>query len=190
MTPCRLGLGNMRFSLPPNELWAQDGALGARGRGVCVCLSPTAARGRCGGSAGGQRGDGTLVSGQLPQNPACCCTGSSAWTVSSGVMAACEGCPSLAVPPCSSPATVGLVLHRLSQQELGTIHQLISSALFQWGWRPFPSRESQAPFNSGERLPGRRLTLCPDICPGLPQGYTTLSKQAKHHFSLSSPEPG
>lgn len=31
MTPCRLGLGNIRFSLPPSELWAQDGALGARG---------------------------------------------------------------------------------------------------------------------------------------------------------------
>lgn len=57
-----------------------------------------------------------------------------------------RGLPIPGCAPCSSRGTVGLGLHRLSQQELGTIHQLIPSACFQWGQRPFTLPESQALF--------------------------------------------
>ena len=150
-----------------------------RGTGA-ACWSSTGVRGWRGGSAGGSWGTGHW------------CRASLATALPAAAHAAVPGtAPAVwRLCPRSAQGAAWLVVQCLSQQELGTIHQLIPSARFQQGQRPFPFL-GYAAMGKGCLAPGwgfaRRHG---DIPLGLPRGCTTRSKQPKHRFSLSSPEHG
>lgn len=134
-----------------------------------------------------------LVSGQPCQSPACCCTCSSTWNLSSGVMAACEGCLSLAVPHAALEEQWGLVYtvcpSRSSAPSTSSFPRHVSNG----AGDPSLCRRARPHSTVGKGCfaPGWGFAWRhEDIRPRLPQGCTALSKQAKHLFSLSSPEHG